>query len=48
MLRKCIDEGKLPEVFKMSHITPINKGGSRKKNRELETSQSNIEHNEHF
>ena len=31
MLRKSIDEGKLPEVFKMAHITPIHKGSSRKK-----------------
>ena len=31
MLRKSINEGKLPGVFKMAHITPIHKGGSRKK-----------------
>ena len=28
ILRKSIDEGKVPDVFKMANITPIHKGGS--------------------
>ena len=31
IFRKSLDEGKLPEMFKMAYITPIHKGGSRKK-----------------
>ena len=31
MLRKSIDEGKIPEVFKLAYITPIHKGGTRQK-----------------
>ena len=29
LLRKSIDEGKIPEIFKMAYITPIHKGGSK-------------------
>ena len=31
LLRKSIDEGKIPEIFKLAYITPIPKGGSRQK-----------------
>ena len=31
LLRKSIDEGKIPEIFKLAYITPIHKGGSRQK-----------------
>ena len=31
MLRKSIDEGKIPEVFKLAYITPIHKGGMKQK-----------------
>merc|ERR1712121_47907 len=31
IFRKSLDEAKLPEMFKMAYITPIHKGGSRKK-----------------
>ena len=31
LLRKSIDEGKIPEIFKMAYVTPIHKGGSRQK-----------------
>ena len=31
LLRKSIDEGKIPEIFKMAYITPIHKGGSKQK-----------------
>ena len=29
LLRKSIDEGKIPEIFKMAYVTPIYKGGSK-------------------
>ena len=29
LLRKSIDEGKIPEIFKMAYVTPIHKGGSK-------------------
>ena len=29
MLRKSIDEGKIPEVFKLAYVTPLHKGGSK-------------------
>merc|ERR1712240_853694 len=29
MLRKSIDEGKTPEVFKLAYVTPLHKGGSK-------------------
>ena len=31
LLRKSLDEGAIPEVFKMAYVTPIHKGGSRQK-----------------
>merc|ERR1712066_47423 len=31
MLRKSIDEGKLPDIFKLAYVKPIHKGGSRQK-----------------
>ena len=31
LLRKSIDEGKIPEIFKMAYVTPIHKGGSKQK-----------------
>merc|ERR1712033_84859 len=31
MPRKCIDEGKIPDIFKLAYVTPIHKGGSRQK-----------------
>ena len=31
ILRKSIDEGKIPEIYKMAHITPIHKGGKKSK-----------------
>ena len=31
ILRKSLDEGKIPNVFKLAHVTPIHKGGSRQK-----------------
>merc|ERR1712002_623515 len=31
MLRKSIDEGKIPDILKLAYVTPINKGGSRQK-----------------
>merc|ERR1712121_326338 len=31
MLRKCIDEGKIPNIFKLAYVTPIHKDGSRQK-----------------
>merc|ERR1712066_523729 len=31
MLRKSIDEGKIPDIFKLAYVTPIHKGGSRQK-----------------
>ena len=29
LLRKSLNEGKIPDIFKWAHITPIHKGGSR-------------------
>ena len=29
ILRKSLDEGKIPDIFKMANITPIHKGGSK-------------------
>merc|ERR1711954_480826 len=29
MLRKSIDEGKIPGVFKLAYVTPLHKGGSK-------------------
>ena len=29
LLRKSIDEGTIPEIFKMAYVTPIHKGGSK-------------------
>merc|ERR1712240_793685 len=29
MLRKSIDEGKIPDVFKLAYVTPLHKGGSK-------------------
>ena len=29
MLRKSLDEGRIPEVFKLAYVTPIHKGGSK-------------------
>ena len=31
LLRKSLDEGAIPEVFKMAYVTPIHKGGSKQK-----------------
>ena len=31
ILRKSIDEGKIPDIFKLAYVTPIHKGGSRQK-----------------
>merc|ERR1712121_244762 len=31
MLRKSIDEGKIPDIFKLAYLTPIHKGDSRQK-----------------
>ena len=31
MLRKRIDEGKIPDTLKLAYVTPIHKGGSRQK-----------------
>ena len=31
LLRKSLDEGKIPDIFKLAHVTPIHKGGSRQK-----------------
>merc|ERR1711867_330087 len=31
LLRKSIDEGKIPDIFKLAYVTPIHKGGSRQK-----------------
>ena len=31
ILRKSLDEGKIPEIFKIAYVTPIHKGGSRQK-----------------
>merc|ERR1711874_819245 len=28
-LRKSLDEGNIPEIFKLAYITPIHKGGSK-------------------
>ena len=29
LLRKSLDEGKVPEVFKLAYVTPLHKGGSK-------------------
>ena len=29
LLRKSLDEGKIPEIFKLAYVTPIHKGGSK-------------------
>ncbi|CAL4110078.1 unnamed protein product, partial [Meganyctiphanes norvegica] len=29
LLRKSLDEGKIPEFFKLAYVTPIHKGGSK-------------------
>ena len=29
MLRRSLDEGKIPQIFKMAYISPIHKGGSK-------------------
>ena len=29
ILRKSIDEGVIPDIFKLAYITPIHKGGSK-------------------
>ena len=31
ILRKSIDEGKIPDIFKLAYVTPIHKGGLRHK-----------------
>ncbi|CAL4216515.1 unnamed protein product, partial [Meganyctiphanes norvegica] len=31
ILRKSLDEGKIPEIFKLAYVAPIHKGGSRQK-----------------
>merc|ERR1712215_201640 len=31
MLRKSIDEGKIPDILKLAYVTPIHKGVSRQK-----------------
>merc|ERR1712215_163321 len=31
MLRKSIDEGKIPDILKLAYVMPIHKGGSRQK-----------------
>ena len=31
LLRKSLDEGKIPEIYKLAYVTPIHKGGSRQK-----------------
>ncbi|MCP4252797.1 MAG: reverse transcriptase family protein, partial [Candidatus Scalindua sp.] len=31
LLRRSIDEGKIPEIFKMAYVTPIHKGGTKQK-----------------
>ena len=35
LLRKSIDEGKIPEIFKLAYVTPIHKGGSKQKTRTI-------------
>ncbi|CAL4078433.1 unnamed protein product, partial [Meganyctiphanes norvegica] len=31
ILRKSLDEGKIPDLFKLAYVTPIHKGGSKLK-----------------
>ena len=31
ILRKSIDKGEIPNIYKMAHITPIHKGGKKSK-----------------
>merc|ERR1712074_305248 len=31
ILRKSIDEGKIPDIIKLAYVTPIHKGGSKQK-----------------
>ncbi|CAL4059604.1 unnamed protein product [Meganyctiphanes norvegica] len=31
MMRKSLDEGKIPDIFKLAYVTPIHKGGSKLK-----------------
>ena len=31
LLRKSLDEGKIPDIFKLAYVTPIHKGGSKQK-----------------
>ena len=31
LLRKSLDEGKIPDILKLAYVTPIHKGGSRQK-----------------
>ena len=31
LLRKSLDEGKIPEIYKLAYVTPIHKGGSKQK-----------------
>ena len=31
ILRKSLDEGKIPDIFKLAYVTPIHKGGSKLK-----------------
>ena len=45
ILRKSIDEGKIPDVFKLAYVAPIHKGGSKLKPeqyRPLHNSHQNI------
>ena len=31
ILRRSLDEGKIPDIFKMAYISPVHKGGSKQK-----------------
>jgi len=31
ILRRSLDEGRIPDIFKLAYVTPIHKGGSRQK-----------------
>ena len=37
MLRKSIDEGKIPDILKLAYVTLIHKGGSRQKPEQFRT-----------
>ena len=44
ILRKSIDEGVVPDIFKMAYITPIHKGGSRQDPTNFRPVRSHISH----